>query len=125
MLKTLIIIGFGGFFGSISRYVLSQFIDKNLTSFYPYGTFLVNFIGCVLLGFIYAMGEKEQILSSDMRFFLATGFCGSFTTFSTFSYENQELLNQGQWGIALTYIILSIIIGISATFGGVFLGRTI
>lgn len=125
MLKISLIIGAGGFLGSISRYWLSLYIDKNFFGAYPFGTFSVNLIGCFLLGLIYAVADKEQILSHEMRFFLATGFCGSFTTFSTFSYENQILYQEGEWGTLITYITLSVVIGLLATFGGIALVKMI
>ena len=123
MFKISLIIGLGGFLGSISRYWLSLLIDKNLWGAYPYGTFVVNIIGCLFLGLIYSVADREQLLSHEMRFFLATGFCGSFTTFSTFSYQNQLLYQEGEWATLITYIVLSILVGVLATFGGVSLGK--
>lgn len=123
MFKISLIIGLGGFLGSISRYWLSLLIDKNLWGAYPYGTFAVNIVGCLFLGLIYSVADREQLLSHEMRFFLATGFCGSFTTFSTFSYQNQLLYQEGEWATLMTYIVLSVLVGILATFGGVSLGK--
>ena len=123
MLKISLIIGLGGFLGSISRYWLSLFVDKTFFGAYPYGTFAVNIIGCFLLGLIYAFADKEQLMTQEMRFFLATGFCGSFTTFSTFSYENQLLYQEGEWTTLITYIVLSVLVGILTTIAGVSLGR--
>lgn len=123
MFKVSLIIGLGGFLGSISRYWLSLLIDKNFWGAYPYGTFAVNLIGCFILGLIYAFADKEQVLSHEMRFFLTTGFCGSFTTFSAFSYQNQLLYQEGEWATLITYIVLSVVIGLLATIGGVALGK--
>ena len=123
MLKISFIIGLGGFLGSISRYWASLLVDKIFHGYYPYSTFAVNMIGCLLLGLIYAFAEKEQVMSPEWRFFLATGFCGSFTTFSTFSYENQMLYQEGEWGTLITYVLLSVLIGLLATFAGVALGK--
>jgi len=123
MLKISLIIGLGGFLGSISRYWLSLTVDKTFFGAYPYGTFTVNIIGCFLLGLIYAFADREQLMTQEMRFFLATGFCGSFTTFSTFSYENQLLYQEGEWTTLITYIVLSVVLGILATIAGVALGK--
>lgn len=125
MLKTLLLIGSGGFAGSISRYLLASYVDKQLNSLFPYGTFTVNVIGCLILGMIYSLAEKNQIVTAEMRFLLATGFCGSFTTFSTFSYDNQLLFQQQQWGQLSLYIVGSVLVGLLATFGGIALGRVI
>lgn len=123
MLKTLLLIGSGGFAGSISRYLLASYVDKQLNSLFPYGTFAVNVTGCLILGMIYSLAEKHQIVTAEMRFLLATGFCGSFTTFSTFSYDNQLLFQQQQWGQLSLYIVGSVLVGLLATFGGIALGR--
>lgn len=123
MLKTILLIGTGGFAGSVSRYLLTLYVDKQVNSIMPYGTFAVNMIGCLLLGLIYSLAEKHQIVSAEMRFLLASGFCGSFTTFSTFSYQNQFLLQNEQWGPLSFYVVGSVIIGFLATIAGIGLGR--
>jgi len=123
MLKVSLIIGLGGFLGSVSRYWLSLIVDKTFFGAYPYGTFTVNIIGCFLLGLIYAFADREQLMTQEMRFFLATGFCGSFTTFSTFSYENQLLYQEGEWTTLITYVVLSVVVGILAAMAGVALGK--
>jgi CrcB protein len=86
MFKASLFIGIGGFLGSISRYLLSQYVDKKIITLFPFGTFTVNILGCFLLGLLYALAEKEQVLTNELRLLLTVGFCGSFTTFSTFSY---------------------------------------
>jgi len=118
MLKTALIVGVGGFLGSISRYLLSQYVDKKIETIFPFGTFSVNILGCLLLGALYAFAEKENVLTSDLRLLLTVGFCGSFTTFSTFAYEKLQLIDQGEWMIFSVYAISSITLGILATIGG-------
>ena len=125
MLRLSLIIGLGGFIGSISRYWLSLLIDRNIFGAYPYGTFVVNMIGCFFMGLLYYYSEKQQLLTHEMRFFLATGFCGSFTTFSTFSLENNLLLKEGEYSTLITYIVLSILLGIGATIAGIWFGKTL
>jgi CrcB protein len=115
MIKNLLIVGLGGSIGSIARYAVSFLIKSKL---FPYATLSVNIIGSFIIGIVFAMSIKNEGLSENWKLFLATGICGGFTTFSAFSLENMGLLQSGKIGMALTYIILSIILGIIATFLG-------
>ena len=82
------------------------------------GTFLVNIIGCFVIGLVYAIAARNATTGSDIKLLLATGFCGGFTTFSAFAFENLELFKSGMHLTALTYIILSITLGILAVVLG-------
>jgi CrcB protein len=119
MSRILIIIGAGGFIGSICRYLSQQFFQKHFPSSFPYGTMWVNIAGCFLIGVIYALSEKGNILTPEWRLFLVTGFCGGFTTFSTFSYENIALLRDGEYFYAAIYSGVSVFGGIIAAFFGI------
>jgi len=122
MLKLLVFIGLGGGLGSISRYLAQMFIYKYLPGIFPVGTFLVNVTGCLLIGFLYGLHESHSI-SSEWRFFLITGFCGGYTTFSTFSYESLELLKQGNYLYFFTYVFLSITLGLLAAALGFIIAK--
>ena len=115
MLKNLLLVGLGGSIGSMARYAVSLLIRSKS---FPYATLSVNIIGSFIIGVVFAMSIKETGLSNNWRLFLATGICGGFTTFSAFSLENMELLQNGKIGMALSYIIFSILLGIIATFLG-------
>ena len=118
MLKNLLIIGSGGFIGSIARYLVSQ---MNLSvSFYsiPVGTLIVNVIGCFLIGFLTGIAEKSMILTTEWRLFLMVGICGGFTTFSAFANENLMLMHNGQVLTVLLYTALSIFLGFLAVYIG-------
>ena len=115
MIKNLLLVGLGGSIGSIVRYAASLLITSKV---FPYATLSVNIIGSFIIGLVFALGIKEAGLSNNWKLFLATGICGGFTTFSAFSLENMGLLQTGKISIALTYIILSIVLGIAATFLG-------
>ena len=114
-MKTLLVIGTGGFIGSVCRYLLSLFIHNKVVSAFPFGTLGVNIIGCFAIGLIYAFYDKGH-LSTDWRLFLATGICGGFTTFSAFSNETITLMRNDQMVYAFTYVAASVIIGLLATF---------
>lgn len=116
-MKILLVIGAGGFIGTVLRYLLSQFIQSKVLSAFPYGTFGVNLIGCFVIGLVFALSERSN-MHPEWRLFLATGICGGFTTFSAFSQETFSLLRDGQIWYAFAYIIASVILGVAATFIG-------
>ncbi|MCM1152727.1 MAG: fluoride efflux transporter CrcB [Muribaculum sp.] len=114
----------GGGIGSLLRYLLQIAMHEKISIYnFPWATFAVNIIGCFLIGLCYALSEKYNF-NHELRLLLTAGFCGGFTTFSTFSYDNLELMRQGHWGLCLTYIILSIFIGILSCIGGVYVGTS-
>jgi CrcB protein len=123
MLKNLLIIGSGGFLGSVARYLVSQL---NLTvSFHsiPVGTLLVNITGCLVIGFLTGIAEKSLILTPEWRLFLMVGLCGGFTTFSAFANENLTLIHNGQMLAVLLYTGLSIFLGFIAVYLGYILTK--
>jgi fluoride exporter len=119
-MKLILMIGIGGFIGTIFRYIISIGIQNKFLSSYPFGTFTVNIIGCFLIGIIYALSDRGNI-SVEWRLFIATGILGGFTTFSSFSNETVSMLRDAQYGFALLYVLSSVTIGILATFAGIFL----
>ena len=123
MIKTLLLIGTGGFLGSISRFMASRFMQNNFPSAFPFGTFFVNITGCFLIGLIYGFSERSSLLTSEWKMFLAVGFCGGFTTFSTFANENLALLRDGDFFHFLRYTLLSVFLVIAATFLGVLITK--
>jgi CrcB protein len=123
MFRTLLLVGTGGFFGSISRYLVSRAMQNSFPSAFPYGTFAVNIAGCFLIGLIYGISEKSSLLTSGWKLFLAVGFCGGFTTFSTFANENLALLRDGEFFNFFLYTGLSVLLGIAATFAGVLITK--
>jgi CrcB protein len=114
-MKTLLLIGFGGFVGGVLRYLLSQSVQLKTFTTFPIGTLSVNIIGCFFIGLIVGYIDKEN-LGDGWRFLLVTGLLGGFTTFSAFSMESINLLREGQITFAFSYIALSIILGLLATF---------
>lgn len=117
MIKNILLVGFGGFLGSILRYVTYLAIDKRFESTFPLSTFAVNVIGSLLLGLIVGWSLKGTI-SDPMRLLLAVGLCGSFTTFSTFAMENLNLLTNKELLTSFVYIAASIVVGVGAAFVG-------
>lgn len=118
MLKILLFIGSGSFLGGIARYLLSRSIQNTVITSFPLGTFWVNITGCFLIGLIYGLSDRGTPISNELRLFLAVGFCGGFTTFSTFSHENLALLRDGSILYFSLYAGLSVFLGLLVTFGG-------
>ena len=123
-LKILLIIGMGSFCGGALRYLVSfPFLHKYPHGF-PWGTLLVNVIGCFCIGLLYGYAERWAF-PKEWRLFLATGVLGGFTTFSAFSNETVTLFNNGQYGYAITYVLASVLIGLALTFLGVYITKII
>lgn len=117
MFKNYLLIGLGGALGSIARYVMSLLTKKYLNSYFPISTFMTNMIGCFLIGLLIAYFQKNN--NDGLKLLLITGFCGGFTTFSSFAAENLELIHNNQTSIALVYIFGSILISVLAVWAGI------
>ena len=115
MLKNFLLVGLGGGIGSMLRYASSLVINSR---FFPWSTLAVNIIGSLIIGGVLGYSTKDENFVYNWKLFLATGICGGFTTFSSFSAENMELLNTGRYGAAFAYICASVILGIAAAWLG-------
>ena len=123
--KTFLLVGIGGFAGSVLRYWLALFIGRQVNSQFPIGTLTVNIIGCLLIGMIAGFSERDTFLSPETRILLTTGFCGGFTTFSAFSYESVTLLREGELFYLGANVVLSVSLGIISTYIGLLFSRSI
>ncbi|NJB72504.1 CrcB protein [Saonia flava] len=121
-MKQVVLVFLGGGFGSILRFLISKAYNSHLQHFFL-GTFLVNIIGCLLIGFILGISARGNYLTPNQTLLLSTGFCGGFTTFSTFSYEGHSLLKTGELFQFSIYTILSIVIGVIAIALGLWLSK--
>lgn len=121
-MKQLILVFVGGGFGSVLRFLIGKFFNHPESGI-PYGTFAANIIGSLLIGIILGLAAKNDTLSTNQTLFLATGFCGGFTTFSTFAYENHLFLKSGDFTTFAIYTIASFSVGFMAVFFGMYLAK--
>ena len=118
MFKQLLLIGLGGFVGSVARFLVSKLNTRVDWFSIPIGTLTVNVVGSLLIGFLIGISEKSPVLTVEWRMFLMVGLCGGFTTFSSFSGENLMLMRNGQFLPLFLYTGLSILLGFTAVYLG-------
>lgn len=121
-MKQLLLVFIGGGFGSVLRFMFGKWLNSTETGI-PYGTFAANILGSLLIGFILGFAAKSETLNQNQVLLLATGFCGGFTTFSTFAYENHVFLKSGDFITFAMYTIASFVIGFLAVFAGIYLTK--
>lgn len=117
-----LIVGFGGFIGAVCRYLIGLIPLKSGTLF-PLKTFAINIIGAFAIGLLAAVASRHQLTDSRLILMLKVGVCGGFTTFSTFALETTDLVQKGHSGIALAYVLSSVIFGTLAAFASQLLIR--
>jgi CrcB protein len=118
MIRNLLLVLLGGGFGSIARYLLSYFFTKNNAIHFPWATFIANSIGCLLIGLLFGYIQKNNLQNETLKLLLITGFCGGFTTFSTFSLENIQFIQNQNYNLAIIYTLTSIVVGFLAVIIG-------
>ncbi|GET31508.1 putative fluoride ion transporter CrcB [Prolixibacter bellariivorans] len=118
MMKSLLIAGMGGFVGTAFRFAISRYIQIHTPTVFPWGTFIVNILGSLLIGFIFGLTERGDWLSPEFRIFLTVGICGGFTTFSALTDDAFLLLQSREWLRFITYASLSFTLGLVAVYIG-------
>jgi CrcB protein len=121
--RTILLVALGGGIGSVFRYLTGVLTSRYFQGHFPLATFITNILGCFLIGLIMGFLVKSQMQDSAMRWFLVTGFCGGYTTFSAFGYENIALLQGQHFITSFGYIALSVIAGLAAVWLGLFIAQ--
>lgn len=132
------LIALGGGFGSLARYLISSHVQSGLNAHmnahpwlirtlqagFPWGTLMVNLLGCLSMGILTVLLERTALLQTELRWLCLTGFLGGFTTFSSFGLETAQLLRKGEWQLASVYVSLSMVLGIALIVGVMYLWGT-
>lgn len=119
----MLIAGTGGFLGTCARFLVNNLVVRIWKEPFPLATFLVNIIGCLIFGIIFGLLQRSQIINPRLNAFLIVGFCGGFTTFSTFSAETVRLLGDSQSLTAFLYVGVSVICGLIAVWFGMLVAK--
>ncbi len=123
-MKSLLLVFLGGGLGSVIRFSLSKWISSLHNHHFPWGTLVVNVVACLVLGWIIGLADHKHIISPSARLFWTVGFCGGFSTFSTFSGELLNLLQSGLTVSLVLYIAGSVLLCVAAMYAGLFVGET-
>ena len=119
-MTNILLVGLGGFIGSVARYKLGGWLlHLTVQEKFPYSTFVVNIVGCLLVGVLAGLAEKHELFGPGARLFLFTGLLGGFTTFSAFGLETMFLLRRGEPWIAALYVVASVLLGLVAVWIGI------
>ena len=118
-----LLVGAGGFLGSVARYALAGLVQRLGGAGFPWGTFAVNVLGSFVLGVVLSLSLERGVVGAPLRLFLAVGICGGFTTMSTFSYETLVLLAEGSSLAAAANVVGTILLCLAAVWAGLAAGR--
>ena len=120
-----LIVGVGGFAGSIARFWLGAYIGQRMGSRFPYGTLLINITGSFLVGFVMTVLTEKTSLSPNWRYLVPIGFIGGYTTFSTFEFETLRAMQDGQFTIGILNVVLSVLVGFLMVWMGAMAGKAL
>ena len=112
MIKSILTVGIGSFFGGALRYLISALMKSSCGAGFPWGTLIVNFLGCLAIGVILGLFGRYNGAASAWSLLLATGFCGGFTTFSTFANESLQMIQSGNIWSFIGYVAISVVLGV-------------
>ena len=120
-----LIISIGAIFGANARYLISRFAAKELGAVFPYGTLFINLSGSLIVGFFMIWASERVLIDSRWRLLIVVGFCGAFTTFSSYAYETMAYFEQGQWLLLWTNILTNNILCLLGALAGMALARAL
>lgn len=125
MIQSVLYVALGGALGSAARFVVSRLVQEHVSTPFPLPTMAVNIVGCLLIGLVYGFAARQEGLGDGMKLFLTVGFCGGFTTFSTFCNEGLALMRGDHFVLAALYASASLFIGLLAVQAGTIMGKSI
>jgi len=121
--KDFLVISLGAIFGANARYFLSRYAAKIMGSTFPYGTLIINVIGSLIVGFFVVWTTERVLVNPRWRLLVVVGFCGAFTTFSSYAFETMSYFEQGQWVLMLTNFLSNNLLCLAAALAGMALAR--
>lgn len=124
-MEKFLIISAGAVLGANARYLISDWAARKLGVGFPYGTFIINLTGSLLIGLFLTLATERFVVDPRLRLFITIGFLGAYTTFSTYAYESFTLIYQGQWLAGMLNLLGSVLLGVAAVGAGIFLGKLI
>lgn len=123
--QKVVLVALAGAVGTLMRYALAGAVQRVAPATFPYGTLVVNVVGCLLFGLVWSLAEERLVISSETRTILLVGFMGAFTTFSTYAFETAALLRDAEWATAAGNLLAQNVVGIAALLLGLALGRAL
>ena len=123
--QKLLLVALAGAVGTLARYALAGAVQRVAPATFPYGTLVVNVVGCILFGLVWALADERLLISAEVRTILLVGFMGAFTTFSTYAFETGAFLRDAQWAAAAGNLIAQNVLGIAGFLVGLALGRVL
>jgi len=124
-IKDVFVISLGAIFGANARWVISRYLAKAIGPVFPYGTLVINVAGSFVVGFFMIWASERVLLDPGWRLLIVVGFCGAFTTFSSFAFETMAYLQQGQWALMMTNFVSNNLLCLGAALGGMALARAL
>lgn len=121
--QRMLLLAAAGAAGTLARFTLAGFVQRLVPTEFPWGTFSVNALGCLLFGLVWSLADERMIISGATRAVVLVGFMGAFTTFSTFAFETGQLLDDGQWLSAAGNVLLQNVSGVVLVLAGMAVGR--
>lgn len=125
MSQRLLLIAFAGALGTLARYGLSGVVQKLFGGDFPWGTFVVNMLGCFMFGVVWTLADERLVISQDQRVVMLGGFMGAFTTFSTFIFDTGSFVRTSQWMMATGNVLVQTAVGLVFLFFGILAGRAL
>ena len=124
-MNNVLIVSLGAIFGANARYILSRFAAKVMGPIFPYGTLVINVSGSLIVGFFMIWASERVLIDPRWRLLIVIGFCGAFTTFSSYAFETMAYFEQGQWWLMFTNIASNNLLSLAAALGGMALARAL
>lgn len=124
-LSDILVISLGAIFGANARWLVSRWAAKYIGAIFPYGTLFINIAGSFIVGFFMIWSTERVLLDPRWRLLIVVGFCGAFTTFSSFAYETMAYFEQGQWALLFTNFVSNNLLCLGAALAGMALARVL